>query len=235
MLTLLAKLSNKISNCLMLISNLRLNNTPTTLSIQAMFMSTVIIQAICGLTFLWATNKLGVVIYLILRGLLTNWIHEDALSDCFDSNVKHNIKTRLNLLKIPTIGTYGTSILTSTILLEYTLLSRINPNKLPMVCTICSSIGYFSMMYHWHTTPHAYNSKYYQPISPTLFTWLLLLLIISLIRLGFIQTILLSLTNLSLVLVFNLWSLHKFGGHTGNTIGAVKKLSELLSLISMTS
>ncbi|WP_192572974.1 adenosylcobinamide-GDP ribazoletransferase [Candidatus Hodgkinia cicadicola] len=200
-----------------------------------MFLSTTIIQSICGLILLWSTNKLGLITYLIIRGLLTNWIHEDAISDCSDSSTKQSVTTRLELLKIPTIGAYGSCILTSTILLEYILLSNIKTNKLPTTCTICSSIGYFSMICHWYLIPHAYSSQRCQPKLSNLLTWLPLLLITILLQTSCVQTILLLMSNLLLLLVFNLWSLHKFGGHTGNTIGALKKLSEILSLITMTN
>lgn len=46
------KLSNKVSNCLKLLSNLKLNSNPMTLSIQTLFLSTTIIQALCDLIFL---------------------------------------------------------------------------------------------------------------------------------------------------------------------------------------
>ncbi|PIM95300.1 Adenosylcobinamide-GDP ribazoletransferase [Candidatus Hodgkinia cicadicola] len=229
------KLLNKLSNCLTLISSVRLNNKPTIEAIQTLFLSTTIIQSICGLILLWNTNKLGLITYLIIRGLLTNWIHEDAISDCSDSSTKQNITTRLELLKQPTIGAYGCCILTSTILLEFILLSNIKINNLPTTCTICSSIGYFSMVCHWYLIPHAYNSQHYQPKLLILLTWLPLLLITILLQTNWIQTILLLMSNLLLLLTFNLWSLHKFGGHTGNTIGALKKLSEILSLFTMTN
>ncbi|PIM94888.1 Adenosylcobinamide-GDP ribazoletransferase [Candidatus Hodgkinia cicadicola] len=235
MYLLQTNLLNRISNCLAPISNLKLNNKPTTESTQTVFLSTAIVQSICGLILLWNTNKLGLITYLIIRGLLTNWIHEDAISDCSDSSTKQNITTWLELLKTPTIGAYGSCILTSTILLEYILLSNIKTNKLPTICTICSSIGYFSMVCHWYLTPHAYNSQRCQPKPPSLLIWLLLLSTTILLQTSCVQTILLLISNLLLLLAFNLWSLHKFGGHTGNTIGAFKKLSEILSLIIMTN
>lgn len=105
---------------------------------------------------------------------------------------------------MPTIGAYGASILTSTILLEFVLLSSVNPSKLLVTCTTCSAIGYFFMALHWHTTPHAYNYNYYQPKRISLLIWLFLLLIILLIELNFIRTIAIILTNFSLLLGFNL-------------------------------
>ncbi len=71
------------------------------------------LQGLAGILLVFRKSDIDIAIYILIKGLLTGWLHEDALIDCADANEKSTIKARLHTLKTSNIGSYGSCTLNS--------------------------------------------------------------------------------------------------------------------------
>ncbi|MFP3037780.1 MAG: adenosylcobinamide-GDP ribazoletransferase [Candidatus Hodgkinia cicadicola] len=226
------KLTNNFKSCISLISSLPAGNyEPTNSLLNAMFFVTALLQGLAGILLVFRKSDIDIAIYILIKGLLTGWLHEDALIDCADASEKPTIKARLRTLKTSNIGSYGSCTLNSLTLLEYTILKRFNNDFLSKSCMISSMISYLSMMWHWRTTHHVYDDAFKSPKLVNVITWTILSVFIIWKFLSFKYVLMLIISQWLLIKSINTWTLDRFGGQTGDSLGSIKKLSEILCLL----
>lgn len=177
-------------------------------------------------------------VLIITLVFLTGAMHEDGLADTADGFWGGWTKdARLEIMKDSRIGTYGVLALVFSILLRWYCLKLIIDQNLLFVAVTVSIILSRSLMscYMW-VTPNAkekglsFNTGRPNDISAIVaFT---LGAAVTLLMVGFTGIFLLVLGSL-LVWLSKIISLHKIDGQTGDTIGAVQQICELVILLSI--
>lgn len=177
-------------------------------------------------------------VLIITLIFLTGAMHEDGLADTADGFWGGWTKdTRLEIMKDSRIGTYGVIALVFSILIRWYCLKIIIDQNLLFIAVVVSVILSRSLMscYMW-ITPNAkdkglsFNTGRPDDISAIVaFT---LGASVTLLLVGFKGIFLLLLGSI-IVWLSRILSLHKIDGQTGDTIGAVQQICEVIILFSI--
>jgi len=177
-------------------------------------------------------------VLIITLIFLTGAMHEDGLADTADGFWGGWTKdTRLEIMKDSRIGTYGVIALVFSILIRWYCLKIIIDQNLLFIAVVVSAILSRSLMscYMW-ITPNAkdkglsFNTGRPDDISAIVaFT---LGASVTLLLVGFKGIFLLLLGSI-IVWLSRILSLHKIDGQTGDTIGAVQQICEVIILFSI--
>ena len=177
-------------------------------------------------------------VLIITLIFLTGAMHEDGLADTADGFWGGWTKdTRLEIMKDSRIGTYGVIALVFSILIRWYCLKITIDQNLLFIAVVVSAILSRSLMscYMW-ITPNAkdkglsFNTGRPDDISAIVaFT---LGASVTLLLVGFKGIFLLLLGSI-IVWLSRILSLHKIDGQTGDTIGAVQQICEVIILFSI--
>ena len=177
-------------------------------------------------------------VLIITLIFLTGAMHEDGLADTADGFWGGWTKdTRLEIMKDSRIGTYGVIALVFSILIRWYCLKIIIDQNLLFIAVAVSVILSRSLMscYMW-ITPNAkdkglsFNTGRPDDISAIVaFT---LGASVTLLLVGFKGIFILLLGSI-IVWLSRILSLHKIDGQTGDTIGAVQQICEVIILFSI--
>ncbi|ATW05945.1 Adenosylcobinamide-GDP ribazoletransferase [Candidatus Hodgkinia cicadicola] len=228
--------SNKLKNCVALLTIAPVYDPkPINDFLQPILMVAIVTQMVANAALAFRTSDIDTILYIAVKRLLQGCIHEDGLADTADSSGRHTKQSKLTIIKDPKTGVFGTLSLMLLFTTEYVLLKRLNPVKALKTTTICNLIGYSSMLWHWTCLPHAYNAceltlRRNNAIACAITVCALLFIYFELIR---AITVIIQITTLNIW--FNAWSLANLAGRTGDTLGAIKLLSETLSFVCLSA
>ncbi|MFP3038220.1 MAG: adenosylcobinamide-GDP ribazoletransferase [Candidatus Hodgkinia cicadicola] len=199
---------------------------------QSVPFSAALLQALASSLLIARTTDVEIVLYVVLKGLITGWMHDDGLADCADVSVKR-LTRKLSALKRWGISAFGGNILIANFLLEWVVLKQLERIRLVEISSASVAVGYFSMMWHWRTMNHAYDRTVRKPTRINLILHGLLLTLGLCLLLGNGALLVTAVMQTALLTAFNVWASKKLKGFTGDSLGAIKKLSEITSLLSL--
>jgi len=192
------------------------------------------------LNFCHAPDVLSGIILAITWLSLTGGLHFDGLMDTADGIFSHqSVERMLEIMRDSRVGNYGVMVGMSTLLLKAACLSCLSPQTLITVLLLCPIWARWSEAFAIGKFPYLRESGMGKVWHDTM-TYPEDLLKGALIPLGTtisaavfrpIEAITISLATVFAGYLTALMLARKFGGHTGDTYGAVVELSELGGLL----
>jgi adenosylcobinamide-GDP ribazoletransferase len=201
-------------------------------------------------------SELSIFLSILAYILINGGFHLDGLSDTFDAiavkstgNIEYDIQKRLSVMKDSFTGAIGVIAIISVILLKYLSLKNIS-HLLPftyyssfLLMPVVSKWAMVSIMHHGRAArKEGLGSLFIGKINKKEFfhSFLSLVILCSVIYVSSYQYIpekqyiFYVMIIAAIYLLAILWSLFcnkKFGGSTGDTIGAISELSEAIFLL----
>lgn len=194
--------------------------------------------------FLSAALSIGLLV------ALTGALHEDGLADTADGLGGGRDRERtLAIMKDSRIGTYGTLALMLSLLVRISALSVLVAEVGPAAATAAlvgsAALSRAAMVWHWRALPPArpdgVAARVGQPdgtaLRVALGTGLAVFLLLVLPQVSLLRTATAILATLAAIFMFNLKIKTRLGGHTGDTIGAMQQISDMviLSVLALTA
>lgn len=195
---------------------------------------------------LWAVNYfmasvqfeplLSNVILVALLALLTGGLHMDALADTFDGifSGKGRDET-LSIMRDPHVGTMGVLAVVLTLMLKVALLSSVNVETKGAVLALTCVLSRYSMAIALFLFPYAREAGKAKVFVDGMNGRIFIAATIIALAVTFLISNVAGLAVLVLAAVFaylaNLGIKKKIGGVTGDTIGAVNELTEVVVLL----
>lgn len=186
-----------------------------------------------GASYILPVN-ISIILAIIAMILATGGLHEDGLADfCDGFGGGYNKEAILRIMKDSHIGTYGVISLIIMFMLKYVMLCSIDSNHLCYVFVFSQGASRFIPVLMVRTSHYARteNSKaQHTSLGVSLGNMIIAALtaFLPLILFGWLFAV----VYISLLIILYLigkWYLHqKIGGFTGDTLGALQQLSELL-------
>lgn len=188
-------------------------------------------------TMLFSTN-ISVLLSMIASILITGAFHEDGFADTCDGFGGGYTKEKiLEIMKDSRIGAYGAIGITLLLILKFFLLSEIKPMYIPMVIVSGHAISRFISISLLYSMVYVKEEGKAKPISTAL-------PLPSLLIAGFFGLIPLLLFKkyLILLVLFPLFFTRSYlsyyfkkhiGGYTGDCLGAVQQVSEIVFYITV--
>ncbi|MDP1853926.1 MAG: adenosylcobinamide-GDP ribazoletransferase [Candidatus Omnitrophota bacterium] len=186
-------------------------------------------------SFLYVSPLLSSAIVVIFLAVITGGLHLDGLADTFDALSANRDKAgKLEVMRDSRIGTMGVLSLTSVIALKILLLSEIDTfNKFSALLSMCilSRWAQVFCMRRFIYARHSGKAKvFFSGMTKRIFLlagFIALLAVVMLLRLNGIY--LFVFVTIFAFLLGKLFS-SRFGGLTGDIIGAINEISEVLVL-----
>jgi adenosylcobinamide-GDP ribazoletransferase len=174
----------------------------------------------------------------------TGALHEDGLSDTFDGlGGRGGKRGRLAVMRDSRLGTYGALALVLTLLVKGSALAALayHPSRAVLALLGAAMISRALVLWHWSATKPARRDGLAftagRPDRTALQIGLpsgLIAAIVLLIAFGWAALLALILAALAIGL-FSPLTNRRFGGHTGDTIGAAQQIAETLLFVGLSS
>lgn len=183
-------------------------------------------------------NRIVSIIVVILLIVMTGGLHCDGLADTFDGlSGGKNRQERLEIMRDSRIGAMGVLSLVCVFVLKVSLIEAI-PVSAKSVCLMAMPVfGRWSMLLPMKFFPYARMEGkakiFFESINAKVLltaTVIMLLLVLALLNTGGAY-ILLVVTPITIL--FSLFANKRLGGITGDVLGAVNEISEILFLFSL--
>lgn len=178
--------------------------------------------------------NISIILAIIAMILTTGALHEDGLADfCDGFGGGGNKESILRIMKDSHIGTYGVIALVLMFMLKYVALTSISYYDLGFVLLLSQSASRFApiLMIRESNYARTENSKSAHTalgVSTQSLVIAMLMAFLPLLLFNWLFAVVYMVLLLGLYLLFK-WYLHKrIGGFTGDTLGALQQLSELL-------
>lgn len=196
----------------------------------------IILSSIFSL-FPQAVSAAVLTVYL---SLISGFLHLDGLADTADGLMSHRERKRcLEIMKDSRIGVMGAAAIVSLFILKYSTLSVFPPNVLIPVVLVVPIAGRTAIVLTMAFLPYArieggLGQLFYSKSTrmAAIFSFLFLILATAAVQKTFIFPVIVSL--LLTVISFSFLCRNKIGGATGDTLGAVCELTEVVTLLSLT-
>ena len=189
---------------------------------------------------------IAVIITLALRIIVTGALHEDGLADIADGFWGgRTVERRLEIMKDPSIGTYGALALIIALALESACLIAIwqNHGNIAFIAAMfaTAAISRSAIVWHWASLDNARGSGVAaasgEPDNQTRNLAVILGGTIGLLALlfsfGLTHIILVAVMIIGIIIGFQKLCLIKIGGCTGDTMGAIQRLIEISILLAL--
>ncbi len=188
------------------------------------------------------------VLAIIVHTLATGALHEDALCDVADGfGGGKTRKDKLRIMRDSQIGTYGASALVLSFLLQAFLLANlletIGATGTALIIIAANMATTAMIVWPWATLPAAradeggLSASHGIPSRQSAITAMALALpvVFALVWLSFSLVIVLAALAASgaAMMAFSMLCRSQIGGHTGDTLGATRKISELSLLLAL--
>jgi adenosylcobinamide-GDP ribazoletransferase len=178
-------------------------------------------------------------VLLMLNFLLTGALHQDGLADTFDGFYGgQQPQQKLHIMKDSRLGTYGSSALFITLLLQFALLAALAERQLlfsalfiayplsrAMALSHVQHLGYVKVL---HSDKPSKSDPLASPLSQGSLTCLLAVAALGLISLTLSQAIIVVVCCSLLRAFIARWFIKHIGGYTGDTLGCAQQFQELL-------
>ena len=162
--------------------------------------------------------------------LLTGGLHQDGLADCVDAiGVRGHRERRLQVMREPTIGSYGALALVFWALLSTTSLAALSAREAAWALVCAASAGRLAALLHASWTPPARRDGLgaaFTPSPPAVVLTALTATGLAVLGFGVRAAAALLAAGVAAALVAG-WARRRLGGRTGDTIGASVVLAEL--------
>jgi adenosylcobinamide-GDP ribazoletransferase len=199
----------------------------------------MLVGAAGGLVYLGANQLLAVNVAVLLAMLatilLTGAFHEDAIADfCDGFGGGHDTESILRIMKDSRVGTFGVLGLCMTLLTRYALLSNIDPTIFPVIFIAGNAYSRFQPILLIQSSDYMRNTGKNKAgaIAGNRDPWMLAqAFVLALIPMIFLPLWISGILICLEMLVFILfrWYVHrKLGGYTGDVLGALQQISELI-------
>ncbi|XXM93432.1 adenosylcobinamide-GDP ribazoletransferase [Candidatus Hodgkinia cicadicola] len=201
--------------------------------LQPVLIVAVLIQTLASTALAFKKTDVDLTMYLAAKALIQGGIHEDGLSDLADASSRHTKTSRLKIMKETKTGAFGSLALALASVLEYVALKPLANASLVKVTAVCSLLSWSSVLWHWLTLPHAFDCHSAIMHRNNAITCALVATAALFVNFRAVQAVVTAVYLVVLNVLFNMWALKKIGGKTGDTLGAIKKLSEVLSIVCL--
>lgn len=187
--------------------------------------------------YFFLPKEVSIVLTMAAMMLATGALHEDGLADFADGfGAGRDKEMILRIMKDSHIGTYGVLILIASILLKYTLLTEIPDEKLILSFIVAQGASRFVALlvvfrssYVLREGAKSAHNTLRLAVKDLLIAAALGLL--PLLLLGWMMSVAYLLMAFLLFFFFKRYIERKIGGYTGDALGALIQLSELLFYI----
>ncbi|XXM93760.1 adenosylcobinamide-GDP ribazoletransferase [Candidatus Hodgkinia cicadicola] len=201
--------------------------------LQPVLIVAVLIQVLASTALAFKKTDVELIMYLAAKALIQGGIHEDGLSDLADASNRHTKTSRLKIMKGTETGAFGILALALASALEYVALKPLANASLVKVTAVCSLLSWSSVLWHWISLPHAFDVHTVVVHRSNAITCALIATAALFASFKAVQAGVTAIYLVVLNALFNAWALKKIGGKTGDTLGAIKKLSEVLSIVCL--
>lgn len=177
---------------------------------------------------------------------LTGALHEDGLADTADGLGGGRDRERaLAIMKDSRIGTYGALALMLSLLVRVSALSALlveaGPAAAAAMLLGSAALSRAAMVWHWSALPPArpdgVAARVGQPdrtaLGVALGSGLALFFLLVLPHVSFLGAASAILAVLAAIVIFNVRMKARLGGHTGDTIGAMQQISDMVILSAL--
>ena len=202
-----------------------------------------IVGGLGALTFIGVNEvlsfEMSVISSITAMVLVTGAFHEDAFADfCDGFGGGYTRKRILSIMKDSRIGTYGAVGLCLLFLSKYVLLRDIGPGMFPLILIAAHVSSRFAVVILIYTSKYVGNEEESKskPVGDkkSIVTFIISLLwIVPLFYFLGIKLFLFFLSVQLLLLIYFRYYIHKkTGGYTGDVLGALQQLSEILFYVT---
>jgi adenosylcobinamide-GDP ribazoletransferase len=178
------------------------------------------------------------IILVISLIILTGGLHLDGLSDTIDAFSSNKSKEEmLKIMRDPHIGVMGTLSLISIILLKISLLSSIPGSlKLATLVSMCA-LSRWSLVFAIASFPYARQEGkagvFIQGVNPRIFILATMITLVCTIAFFSLKGLLIFGVIAMAAYVINKFINNKISGITGDTLGALCEINEIIVLLSI--
>lgn len=193
------------------------------------------------ITLLFFPQPVAAVFALICLAFISGCLHLDGLADSADGLLSARPReTCLRIMKDSRTGAMGVIVVVCVMLAKYGALSSMAPEKLCLAVFFMPLAGRCAILFSMSRLQYAreeggLGQLFYSESSKTAALGALMLL---LLLLAFLSPSLLVFTLVAVLLVnllFNRWCRVQLGGATGDTLGAVCELTEMVVAIAFSA
>ncbi len=177
---------------------------------------------------------------LVLLAAVSGCLHLDGLADSGDGLLSARPRERiLEIMRDSHTGAMGVIALIVVLLGKYAALSSLGAPTLLTTLIVMPLAGRCAIVLTMACLPYAREGEglgrlFYSPSSRWAALWALALLAGVLSCSGWRMSLAVLVAVLTTVLLFSLWCRARIGGATGDTLGAVCELTEMMVAIAMT-
>ncbi len=187
----------------------------------------------------YISQNISIIIALVFMILLTGAFHEDAFADFCDGFGGGYTKEKiLSIMKDSCIGTYGAVGITLLLLTKYVLLTNIPATYIPFVLIAAHTLSRLMTVYLIYSskyTGNIQNSKSKAVDGTKSIKTLIIASLFGLIPLFFFGLYTISFIIIIQFLVFLMFRFYihkKINGYTGDVLGALQQISEVVFYLS---
>ncbi len=177
---------------------------------------------------------------IILLAGVSGCLHLDGLADSSDGLLSARSRERiLEIMRDSHIGAMGVIAIVMVLLGKFAVLSSLDASLLMPTLVVMPLAGRCAIVLTMACLPYAREGEglgrlFYSPSTRRIALWALVFPAAVLSLGGWRMVLVVLAAVLATVLFFSLWCRNKIGGATGDTLGAVCELTELMVAVAMT-
>jgi adenosylcobinamide-GDP ribazoletransferase len=190
---------------------------------------------------LFFPQQVVAVFSLVYLAFISGCLHLDGLADSADGMLSARPREDcLRIMKDSRSGAMGVIVVVCVMLAKYSALSSISPEKLCLAVFFMPLAGRCAILFSMSRLPYAreeggLGQLFYSESSKSAALGALLLLLLLLAVLTPAQLAVTLVAVLLVNLLFNRWCRIQLGGATGDTLGAVCELTEMIVVIAFSA
>lgn len=203
--------------------------------VVGLFIGLVLVGANHILSFLNIEQFISAIILIVLLVFFTGGIHLDGVADTADALLsRKNKEEMLKIMRDPHIGVMGVVGIICVLLLKISFLSSINSSIRPLSLILMCSLSRWAMVFLMYVFPYARNEGkakvFIEGVNMKIFIFATIaVLLVSVFAGKLIGLIAFVIVLISIYIIGKLIS-KKLGGITGDVLGAVNELTEIIVL-----
>ena len=190
---------------------------------------------------LFFPQQVVAVFALMYLAFISGFLHLDGLSDSADGLLSSRPREDcLRIMKDSRAGAMGVVVVVCVLLTKYSALSAMAPQTLCLAIFLMPLAGRSAILFSMATLPYArqeggLGSLFYSDSSKTAALAALLALVILLAVFAPSMLIIIIVAVLATTIIFGRWCRNRLGGATGDTLGAVCELAEMITAVAFTA
>ncbi len=190
------------------------------------------------LASLYLSQNIAIITAMIVMILATGALHEDGLADfCDGFGGGYGKEAILRIMKDSHIGTYGVIALIITLLLRYSLLCEVDLRWMPYVMILAQGASRFGSVIVVRTASYARvepskSSHSALGLSMGGFVVAMIFALAPLVAIGWQFALIYVVLMSAVVALFRGYIVSKIDGFTGDTLGALQQILEILFYIT---